>query len=245
MRAERFKRLFGDRGEAGYARGPMIAADHLAVLLNKPLGEICRSGELLAEGLLKAQRIYHSDFIIIFADVSVEAEALGVKLEYYPQRNPQIVEHVDLLQQKTENPVSYSRIPELFRAARLCRRELGQRFPIFFSMKDPFSLAAMAQGSEDFLVLLPLAADRVHEILEICCQRQMELMEAILLEGYVPFIGAPIASGGLIGRQHFRRFAMPYLKRLLDLATRQESFRCLHLCGEISMLTEELADLEL
>ena len=251
MRRETFDRLFPAlKGELS-ASGPMIAADHLAFLLNEPpvralrLDQVCRSGELLAEGLQKAQRLYQSDFIIVFSDVSVEAEALGVKLEYLPGRNPQPVRHLPWEEVRVVDMASRGRLPELFGAARTCRERFGGDSPIFFSMKDPFSLAAMAVGTEPFLEKLVLEPEVALGLLEICRENQLGLIKVILSEGFIPFIGAPIASGGLIGAKNFERFALPYLRPLFDLAEETGSFRCLHICGEIGMLAKELASLNL
>jgi MtaA/CmuA family methyltransferase len=223
----------------------MIAADHLAHLLDEPLSEVCHSGELLAEGLLKAQQLYGSDFIIVFADVSVEVEAMGVKLEYLPDRNPQPVKQLTWEEIGRVDMTVEGRLPELFHAAEICRQARGGDFTIFFSMKDPFSLAAMTLGTEAFLEKLLLDPDAVERVLEICCRNQQQLMSAVLKAGFIPFVGAPIASGGLIGKRNFRRFALPYLQRLFDMATENGSFGCLHICGEIAMLGSELADLKL
>ena len=223
----------------------MIAADHLASLLNEPLDQVCRSGELLADGLIKAQRLYRSDFIIVFSDVSVEAEAMGVKLEYLPGRNPQPFKHPSWEEIKFTDMEAQGRLPELLCAAGICREQLGGDFPIFFSMKDPFSLAAMVVGTEPFLEKLVLEPEAAFGLLEICCQNQLGLIETILSEGYIPFVGAPIASGGLIGARNFERFALPYLLSLFELAKKMGSFRCLHICGEIGMLAKELASLNL
>ncbi|TKJ39139.1 hypothetical protein CEE37_12020 [candidate division LCP-89 bacterium B3_LCP] len=242
---ETFDRLFPLLKGATSAAAPMIAADHLAHILKLPLIEVCRNGKLLAEGFLKARQLYDSDFIIVFADVSVESEAMGIKLEYFHNRNPQPVKHLAWNELEQVDMVSRGRLPQLLRAAEICREESDAGFPIFFSMKDPFSLAAMALGTETFLEKLLLDPDRITEALEICCSNQQQLIAAVISEGFIPFVGAPIASGGLIGAENFRRFALPYLERLFTEVDRKKSFRCLHVCGEIGMLTTELADLKL
>ncbi len=223
----------------------MIAADHLAFLLGKPLAEVCRNGRLLAEGFLRSRRLYGSDFIIIFADVSAEAEALGVSLEYFPDQNPQPVKHLSLHRLQVVDLPSRGRLPELFEAARICRQESGDGFTLFFSLKDPFSLAALALGTDRFLAMLITDPPAAEEALEICRLNQLNLLQAITTEGYIPFFGAPIASGGLIGEGNFRRFAFPHLAALMEEAESGGSFRCLHLCGEIGMLADPLADLRL
>ncbi len=223
----------------------MIAADHLAQLLDQPLGDVCRNGRLLADGFLKAQKLYQSNFIIVFSDVSVEPEAMDVKLEYSVDGNPQPIQHVDDSSVKHVDMAAAGRIPQLFEAAALCRAGLDPNLPIFFSMKDPFSLAAMVIGTELFLEKLLTEPEAVTDLLDICTNNQSYLSESIIQAGYIPFVGAPIASGGLIGANYFRRFAAPYLIALFDKISGLGSFRCLHICGEIGMLTDELANLKL
>ena len=232
-----FPRLRG----VGSACGPMIAADHLAKLLKKPLDDVCRKGEILAEGLLKAHSLYQPDFIIVFADVSVEAEAMGVKLEYFFDRNPQPVNHLNFGGVRPLDISIRGRLPELFTAAEICRENLGGEFTIFFSMKDPLSLAAMTTGTEEFLSLLVLDPQRAFDILETCCASHLHLLDRIIEGGFIPFIGAPIASGSLIGERNFRRFALPYLSRLFSRLEELDAPKCLHICGSVADLLEPLS----
>ena len=222
----------------------MIAADHLAFLLNQPLGEVCRSGDLLARGLILARKIYRPDFLIVFSDVSVEAEALGVRLEYPADKNPQPLRHVPVSEIRRVNMAESGRLPELFRAAEICRAEFEKDFTLFFSLKDPLSLAAMTLGTEDFFQLLVTDPAEANEILHICCENQIELVETIVKSGFIPFIGAPISTGDLIGATHFRNFAQPYLARLFEAARKEDSFACLHLCGKVSGLADCLGELK-
>ena len=243
MRTEIFKQIFPLAGEREFVRGPMIAADHLAILLNQPLDKVCQNGSLLAEGLLNARSYYNSDFIIVFSDIAVEAEALGVKLEFSEKRNPHVISQVNPGDVKIIDMPKAGRIPELFKAARICRQELEEEMPVFFSIKDPFSLAALVMGSEDFLRSLLEAPDIARNLIEICCRNQLILIDAICSEGFIPMVGAPIASGSLIGATWFRNFVQQYLARLFDRAQANGSFRCMHICGEVGLLAEPLSEL--
>ena len=244
MRDRNFHRLFPRIQGRKFAKGPMIAADHLSVLLNRPLIEVCQSGALLAEGLLKAQMLYGSEFIIVFFDVSAEIEAMGAELEYPPNRNPHPVKLPEFDDILALDITERGRIPELFKAARICRKELGDDFPIFFSQKDIFSLAAMLAGAEDFLSWLISDLNKVEALLNICGRTQMMFTEKIVDTGFIPFIGAPLASGDLIGGAYFERYAKPYLKKLLDLCHVKDSLSAVHICGSIIELTEQLSDLK-
>jgi len=226
-------------------KGPMIAADHLEVLLNRNLGEVCRKGKLLAEGLLLAREDYDSDFIIVFSDVAVDAEAFGVELEYFPHVNPQPLKHLNSDEFKIVDIPSSGRFPELFRAGEICRKELGDDFPIFMSMKEPFTLAAMAHNPEVFLSYLISDPSRAKDMIEICCDNQLNTVKTIAEAGFIPFIGAPISSADMIGAKYFSEFVEPYLARLRDAVRESGSFACLHICGNVKPLTERLKALKL
>lgn len=244
MKREVFDRIFPRLKGKDFAKGPMIAADHLAYLLNKPLNRVNNSGEAMAQGLLLVQKMYDTDFLIVFADVSVEAEAIGVELEFPENRNPFPKRPLEYNEIKTVKSCEKGRLPELFKAAQICRRELGNDFPIFFSMKDSFSLTAMAVGTEEFLSSLVFERERALKILDKVCKTQMGLIIEIINSGYIPLVGAPVASGGLIGGKNFKLFAGPCIDRLFEKALSLNSFACCHICGTIYELIAELHDLQ-
>ena len=244
MKSETFNRLFPLVENGKMAAGPMIAADHLAFLLDRHLIEVNSDADLISEGLLKAYQLYNPDLLIVFADIAVEAEAMGVVLDYPLNGNPHPKTHLTLREAKLTDMASSGRMPELFRAAEIVSRELPSGFPIFFSMKDPFSLAALVQGADDFLASLLLDPEAARELLEICCENQVGLINSICDQGFIPLIGAPMGSGNLIGPDWFARFAKPYVARLFETVIDRNSFRCIHICGEVSSLTESLAELQ-
>lgn len=219
----------------------MIAADHLAYLLGKPLIEVCTNGELIAQGLLKAKEIYNPAFLIVFSDVSVETEAMGVELDYYEDRNPHPKNNLKPEDFRNVNMANSGRLPELFKAAEICRREVGEEFPIFFSLKDPFSLAAMVAGTENFLMSIIDSPEKPAEMIDICLDNQIGLIDNIIQNNYIPFIGAPIASGSLIGGNNFRKFALPVLKVMFDFVWKNGSSTCIHICGSIIELMDSLS----
>ena len=244
MRRETFDTIFPRFTGKNYIKGPMIAADHLAFLLHQPISQVCQSGELLAKGLLYAQKLYDSDFIVIFSDVSVEAEALGVELDYFPHRNPHPVRHLSMAEIEVKKMWKLGRLPELFKAGEICRRRLGDDFTIFFSMKDAFSLTAMTVGMEDFLIALIDDTKEASDALNRCCKAQIGLLTHIIENGYIPFIGSPIASGGLIGARYFSQFAAPGIECLFHRAHSINAFAALHICGSITEIFEPLAKLQ-
>jgi len=245
VRSDVFAKIFPLSSGNQRVKGPMIAADHLANLMGKRVIDVCRDGEILAEGILKSQRLYGSDFVIVFADVSVEAEALGLKLQYYDHANPSSVQHLKPGDIHPVDITTSGRVPEILLAAGRCRKNLGPHFPIFYSMKDPFSLAGLVIGPEIFLEMLISQPDDAIELIQICTLMQKQLLVKAIEESYIPLIGAPLASGSLIGQNYFSKFVKPFLLELYAEVDRMNSARCLHLCGRTDQLTDEILGLKL
>jgi uroporphyrinogen decarboxylase len=245
MKDKVFKRLFPLLKDVNQARAPMIAGDHLAFLLDKPICDVVRDGSLLADGIKRAYDMYKPDMVIVFADIAVEAEALGVTLEFSANRNPHPIKLPDLKNVKVIDLSSAGRVPELLKAARLCRNTLGADYPIFYSMKDPFSLAALVMGSEEFLSALLEEPERIQPLLEICTENIINLIETVCKEDFFPLIGAPIASGSLIGPRWFDKFVEPVLKRVFDVVRSHGFPACMHICGEVSPFVDQLPRLNL
>ncbi|MBT7789008.1 MAG: DUF4445 domain-containing protein [Calditrichaeota bacterium] len=244
MRLQTFNRLFPLVESGKVAAGPMTAADHLAFLLDRPINEVNGNGELIAEGLLKSKEIYNPDFLIVFADISVDAEAMGAEFNFPATSNPNPKRNLDSEQVSTVDMAVSGRIPELFKAAEIVRRETSDGFPIFFSIKDPFSLAAVLIGTDRFLISLQENPESARRLLEKCCLSQIGLVKTICERGFIPLVGAPIASGSLIGPGWFEKFVEPYLSRLFDVISEQNSFRCIHICGEVASLTPSITRLK-
>jgi uroporphyrinogen decarboxylase len=139
----------------------------------------------------------------------------------------------------------HGRTPELLSSANLCRQKLGDDFTIFVSLKDPFSLAAIAIGVEKFLGDLVFQPDKVHSALKICEGIQEAYITAIINKGFIPLIGAPIASGSILGEKHFRDFPLKPLQNLFKCIKLYHSFCCMHICGSLKEIVNPLAELPL
>jgi len=233
------------RSEGGAARGAMTASDYLARFSRRPVGELCRNGDALAEALLAFHRRFQPDLLVLFSDVYIEAEALGLKLEFSDVENPTPLQTVAPTNLRPREVISAGRTPELLRAADRLRRELGGDFPILYSLKDPFSLAALTVGTDLFLQMLVTDPGAVDDIIAITTACQKEYIRTAALQGFIPFIGAPMASGSMIGPRWFRRFAASGLEALFNVAVDAGQPRSLHLCGEIAALEAELRSLNL
>lgn len=227
----------------GFPAGPIVAADHAAFLSKRKVSEVVQSSELLAETLLHAYRLYQGDFLIVFADVYVEAEAMGCELAFPDQAPPEVISYCQPEHLRLTDPGSDGRLPIMVEAVRQVAQELTDEVAVFASIKDPFSAATLACDPDDFLSSLISEPDRAHQAIGIALENQKRYAEALVQTGANFVIGAPMASGSLIGPRHFSDFVLRPMHELVETALRHRVYMGVHVCGDSDPILDQLADL--
>ncbi|HEX7342618.1 MAG TPA: uroporphyrinogen decarboxylase family protein, partial [bacterium] len=190
------------------------------------------SADELADALINAQKRYNGDFMIVFADVYVEAEAIGCRLEFPEDAPPHIEKTCSPDGLRATIPQRDGRLPMMLAAAKRVIAELGELIPVFASIKDPFSVAALACGAEEFFELLISQPALARRAIEVSHQNQLRYLEALLEMGANVILGAPMASGGILGEKHFKTFALESIVELLSHIRSAGRLAGLHICGD-------------
>jgi uroporphyrinogen decarboxylase len=182
--------------------------------------DLCKTPELAAEVTLQPVEALGVDAAILFSDILVPVEAMGQRLRYEPA--PVLAPVL-----RTAADVAALRIPEpeqdvpfVLDTIRLLRRELAGRVPLIGFGGAPFTLACYmveGAGSRHFLALKRM----MHGAPEIYAQ----LMDKIT-ETSVRYLRAQIAAGaqaiqifdswgGILSPADYRRYVLPYSRRLI------------------------------
>ncbi len=220
---------------------PIVVANCAARLAGERLSRVLTDPELLSSVLDHSYRRFDYDLAMVFADVLLEAEAMGCQIEILDDEPPVLLtpagNHTRIV-----DPQRSGRIPVILAAIRKLRRLTDDEVFILGSLKGPFSLASFLAGPEEFLALLVEAPKQADHFLRLATENQKHFARAIIQAGAVPFIGDPMASGSLISRQQFARFALPYLKELVDEIHTLGLWTGLHICGNTSTILDLMAD---
>lgn len=219
---------------------PIIVGDHAAYLSGIPVKEVCKSGKKLAEVLENSFHIYNHDLVIVFSDVTVEAEAMGTIISFPENDSPYILKYPDLSKIKAGDPLQAGRLPEILYAAECCLNSIGSDVQICVSLKDPFSLSAQLQDSCVFFRDCIKNPDLNTKILEIALENQKKFLREILKVGCLPLIGAPLSSGSLISPAIFSKFVSPYLKPLMQMIREANLPVMIHICGDTEIIIDEI-----
>lgn len=186
--------------------------------------ELCKSPELACQVTVRAQEDLNADAAIIFADILLILEPLGMGLEYSPGDGPVIPNPVRKASDVSRlSPVRpQESLGFVLEALALTRRSLRPEVPLIGFAGAPFTLAAyMIEGgsSKDFA--------KVRRFMSAEPQAWGDLMER-LVDGTAAYLSAQAGAGaqalqifdswvGCLTREEYARSVQPYSAKLFGL----------------------------
>jgi len=107
------------------------AGVHCAFMINEPADKMLKDPELLAKGIVFTAKRYKADGIPLLFDLSVEANAVGCELKWWPDNVPSVTTHP--CSNKTPEEAGLKlptkdsgRWPVIFEAARIAKPQLDE-----------------------------------------------------------------------------------------------------------------------
>jgi uroporphyrinogen decarboxylase len=208
--------------------------------------ELLRTPELAVEATLQPLRRFELDAAILFSDILVPLEPMGIQVRFNPAPvlDPVVRTAADVARLRPADPET--EVPYVFETVRALRGELRDRVPLIGFCGAPFTLAAYAvegKGSKEFeriKTLLFAEPATAHALLEIITS---------VLERYLHGqIGAGAQAiqifdswAGVLAREDYRAFALPYVRRLAALV-RASGVPCIYFALNGAHLLEELRE---
>lgn len=183
--------------------------------------ELCRTPELAAEVTVKAVEDIHPDAAILFADILLIVEALGLPLAFNKGEGPSIETPVrDAAGVEGMREVDPDDLGYVYEAVRLARRDLPRDVPLIGFAGAPFTVASyIIEGgsSRNF--------DRTKEFMYRDPQLWHELM-AKIARGTAAYLRRQVQAGaqalqlfdswvGAVGPEDYREFVLPHSKAVL------------------------------
>lgn len=196
--------------------------EYRAIRANHPFLEVCKTPDLAVEVSLQPFRLLGVDAVIVFSDILIPAEAMGLKLELgdagpnlpEPVRSKRDVEKLRLFDPETETGF----LPE---AIRRIAREVGPTVPVLGFAAAPWTLACyLVEGrtKEGFAT--------VKSFLLSDSTTFRALLHRIA-QATIPYLKAQIAAGatavqlfdtwcGELSLRDYEDFALPALQEIIS-----------------------------
>jgi len=194
--------------------------------------DLCRNPELACEVTLQPIDILDADAAILFSDILVIPEAMGMELTFGKGEGPKfpqpIVSHADV--EKLPVPDPEIELKYVMDAVSTIRKALNGRVPLIGFTGSPWTLATYmveGGGSKTFSKVKAMAFN---------APETMHLLLGKLADSVAAYLNAQIANGaqavqifdtwgGILTTRDYREFSLNYMQRIVLQLTRTNEGR--------------------
>lgn len=218
----------------------LLAGIVMARLNNTTLKQNILNPDIAFESLAKTAEFFETEIAYSgVPDISAFAESYGCEAKILEDAIPIVLRHSvrdldDLKRLETEGPQWHERLLNNFKVL----SSMADRFTVLKLVLGggPFSMAAVLAGVEPLAKKAIKDPAFVERILEFCTEVSIMAAQMLVTAGAdIIYLGDP--TSGLLSRNHYERFAAPYIKRVVDSV---DIPIVLHICGKTSHIIEPM-----
>ena len=213
-----------------------------------PMSEVFRDGAFLAEAMLVAWREFGQDMILLENGTACSAQACGLEAIYRDDTAPVADKPlIDSLEEvanlKVPDPYTAFPMCEILKATRILSKELGDKVWICARAdQGPLDLAAQLRGIEEFMMDIATGEEEalIDALLDFA--RRVGTRYALALiecGGHSTSIGEAVAGPDVFSPAHYRRYAQPQEKRMVDELKEHGVILHNHICGRTDLITAD------
>ena len=221
-----------------------------AAALGMSMREYCTDGDAMAEAHVAAWERYGHDLIDLENGVAALASAVGCRVEFEGDTSPpwvtgpaiERIEDVDRL--RPIDPATDGMLPELLKATRAIADRVGDRaFLLAEADQGPFSLATQIVGIEELLIAVmePDKEPYLTRLLDYATEQVIAYGRALMEAGAdMTGMGESIAGPDVCSPDVYRRWALPYERRIVDVLAADGIRIALHICGDATRIIGDM-----
>ncbi|MBI4680264.1 MAG: uroporphyrinogen decarboxylase [Nitrospirae bacterium] len=216
---------------------------------------LCKTPELAAEVTIQPIDALGVDAAILFSDILIPVEAMGMKLEFFekkgPVLNPPIRNEASIKKLAVPNPEEDMNF--FLETIKILRRELNGKVPLIGFSGAPLTMATyMIEGgtSKNFLQtkrMIFQTPDLYASLMDKVTQTVIEYLKSQIKAG-AQAVQLFDTWAGVLSPGDYKKFALPYVKRVIDkLKSQTSDFRpqtskipIIYFVGECAGLLEEI-----
>lgn len=214
------------------------------------IGEVNRKPAVMAKCHVECREKYGYDGCIMDVDDSTLAEACGAKVEYRSDSVAVVKESEPLLKDlrqiddlKMPDLRKDGRLPEWLETTSRIAEAIGKdAFVMGRADQGPFSLLSLLRGTQEFMIdLFEEDEDVILHALEWTTKVHAEFAKAQLEAGAtIASMGDAYASPNLISPDMYRKFALPFEKKVVSEVQTGDNLYSIHICGNTSKIIGDM-----
>ena len=238
------KRSIADHIPIGIILGPFRAK-----ILGCSLKDLYTNGEKLGEGTVACYEIFKHDSVEVGWDVFLEAEALGVKLEFPDEGVPRVRKHIlaeksALGSLKLSQPESGGRFPLYLEACQAVAKAI-KGSALSGAVSGPWNIATNLRGAQDLIYDTVDDPLFVEDLMKFTTDVTKILGSKVIETGVSLSMGEAASSCSLISPAIYRRFIKPHHQEIVQFFRGKKVGVSMHVCGYIDPIMEDLMDLNI
>lgn len=219
-----------------------FAAHHIG----QPLSRYYLDYRVLCEANMAVLSDFSLDIVQAISDPYREAADFGLAVEF-PEDGlpislkPLITEPDDLQKLVAPDPATGKRMSDRLEAIRYFRQQVGGEVPIMGWVEGALAEAADLRGVNNLMMDVVDRPEWVSELLEICVEVEIAFAKA-QIEAGADIIGLGDAVASQVSPRMYKRFALPYEKRIFDAVHEMGALARLHICGDTSRILAPMVE---
>jgi MtaA/CmuA family methyltransferase len=214
--------------------------------IRQPLSRYYLDHRVLVDANLAMVEDFAADIVQAISDPYREASGFGAPIEF-PFDNlplckqPLLADPDDLKKLRKPDPATAPRMLDRLEGVRLLREKVGDEVPVMGWVEGAMAEAADLRGDANVMFDLYDRPDWLAELLEMCAEVAVAFARA-QMEAGAHIIGMGDAIASQVSPQMYRRFALPYEKRICDAVHDMGGLARLHICGNTSKIVADMAE---
>ena len=211
----------------------------------QPLSRYYQDYRVLAQANLALLEPFRIDIVQAISDPFRETADCGAEIVFPDDglpicRRPWLAEPADLTRLAPPAPAAGRRMSDRLEAVSALRTAVGGQAPVMGWVEGALALAADLRGVSNLLLDLYDRPAWVLELLEVCVQLQIAFAQAQVQAG-ADLIGLGDSVCSQVAPAMYRRFGLPYEKRIFAAVHELGCRTRLHICGNTTRILEDMA----
>lgn len=209
----------------------------------------------MADAYLKANEIVHWPVIYVGSGYNnLHVGALGGVIKYRrvgapDLEEPLVKETASELDALDIDALGRDRVIQtIWEATERVAEAVGEEYAVTMTAWGPFTLAGQLYGVEKLMKAAYKAPQEVDKVIDFAARMILRVYEPLVDKGIIEMVSLadPTASGDLVSRKHFERFALKPLQMVTSCLRAKGVRTLLHICGnttdKLDLLVETGAD---
>jgi uroporphyrinogen decarboxylase len=206
------------------------------------------SADVIVELEVTLYRELRHDSVGVGFSIKEVAEAMGSRVIYPPNgmaylAEPALHNMLDISRIRPADPRKDGNLPLKLKALCKLQKAFAREVNVGSGIPGPLSVAADIAGTKNFLTAMLKYPEKVHELLTIVTETNINIIDILCDMGSGVSIADPVSSASLISAKLYREFSFPYQKKCID-RIRQKSGKSatIHVCGKSKLLWGDLVE---